>query len=527
MAENNLLSIYIALSVNPEPPPLAIESRWHSEPIRLLALDAETFKMDDEGYPLLHKAYRAMISRYMRIKNPSWLLLCNVGPIPGLHASHYVASNATVDVFSSPTPAEAAHQPHKDRRGSEVSTKYLDYIRFLQTKQPKRDAAEDYLSGWQEYLQSPLQPLADNLESMTYEVFEKDPVKYERYEKAIERALRDWIKLDKPKSSPEGRVVIAVAGAGRGPLVTRTLLASATAGVEIELWAVEKNPNAFVLLQRHNAEDWNNCVNVVQSDMRSWKGPWREMPVPQGQATHGAADPNRASGTDPRQAQLSHTPPLPSLIPPTDTKVIHTPVDILISELLGSFGDNEVSPECLDGVLHLLAPHGISVPSSYSTYLTPIAAPKLHADIFSRSANEATAAETPYVCMLHAIDYLAPNPTIPSPLDSMNEKGEKQAYVSPQVSVPKVLPVWNFEHGPRNDIPVSNDHNKRHAHLTFRTRDRGVCHGLAGYFEAVLYAGEKGDGKEPDVELSTNPLTMNAKSPGMISWFPIYFPLKA
>jgi len=26
------------------------------------------------------------------------------------------------------------------------------------------------------------------------------------------------------------------------------------------------------------------------------------------------------------------------------------PVDILISELLGSFGDNELSPECLDGV---------------------------------------------------------------------------------------------------------------------------------------------------------------------------------
>ena len=25
------------------------------------------------------------------------------------------------------------------------------------------------------------------------------------------------------------------------------------------------------------------------------------------------------------------------------------PVDILISELLGSFGDNELSPECLDG----------------------------------------------------------------------------------------------------------------------------------------------------------------------------------
>lgn len=28
--------------------------------------------------------------------------------------------------------------------------------------------------------------------------------------------------------------------------------------------------------------------------------------------------------------------------------------DIFVSELLGSFGDNELSPECLDGAQHLL-----------------------------------------------------------------------------------------------------------------------------------------------------------------------------
>lgn len=30
------------------------------------------------------------------------------------------------------------------------------------------------------------------------------------------------------------------------------------------------------------------------------------------------------------------------------------PVDILVSELLGSFGDNEASPECLDGAMRFL-----------------------------------------------------------------------------------------------------------------------------------------------------------------------------
>lgn len=42
----------------------------------------------------------------------------------------------------------------------------------------------------QDYLQAPLQPLADNLESQTYEAFEKDPIKYAQYEKAIVKALQ-------------------------------------------------------------------------------------------------------------------------------------------------------------------------------------------------------------------------------------------------------------------------------------------------------------------------------------------------
>lgn len=38
---------------------------------------------------------------------------------------------------------------------------------------------------------------------------------------------------------------------------------------------------------------------------------------------------------------------------------------VQVSELLGSFGDNELSPECLDGAQRFLKPDGISIPSSY------------------------------------------------------------------------------------------------------------------------------------------------------------------
>lgn len=47
---------------------------------------------------------------------------------------------------------------------------------------------------WEDYLQHPLQPLADNLDTHTYNVFEKDPVKYDQYQKAIAQALIDLQK---------------------------------------------------------------------------------------------------------------------------------------------------------------------------------------------------------------------------------------------------------------------------------------------------------------------------------------------
>jgi len=69
----------------------------------------------------------------------------------------------------------------------------------------------------------------------------------------------------------------------------------------------------------------------------------------------------------------------------------------------------------------------------------------------------------------------------------------------------------------------ANEHNSRRWRSMFVVANRGVVHGLAGYFEAVLWEGEKGK-----VELSTrpDPKGMEEKSKDMFSWFPIYFPLK-
>jgi type II protein arginine methyltransferase len=42
-------------------------------------------------------------------------------------------------------------------------------------------------------------------------------------------------------------------------------------------------------------------------------------------------------------------------------------------------------------------------------------------------------------------------------------------------------------------------------------------HGLAGYFDAVLY---------DDVEISIHPQTKDRSSKDMLSWFPLFFPFK-
>ena len=50
---------------------------------------------------------------------------------------------------------------------------------------------------YRNYLQSPLQPLADNLEAATYETFENDSIKYELYEEACKKAFQDMQRYGK------------------------------------------------------------------------------------------------------------------------------------------------------------------------------------------------------------------------------------------------------------------------------------------------------------------------------------------
>ena len=70
------------------------------------------------------------------------------------------------------------------------------------------------------------------------------------------------------------------------------------------------------------SEPWGHLVTVIPGDMRSL------------QSASAAAGTASAVGS----GRTARSYPAPGT------------VDLLVSELLGSFGDNELSPECLDGV---------------------------------------------------------------------------------------------------------------------------------------------------------------------------------
>lgn len=398
--------------------PPVVASRWYAEPVKMLMISSATFVSNARGYPVLPKVTQSLLFKFFS-KNPFLIIS---------------------DVY--------------DRSFEGGSNSYLLYARHLVKMRPKPTAIEAYSEGYNDLLQLPLQPLADNLESSTYEVFERDPVKYAQYEQAIYKALQDIHK---------SYIYVAVVGAGRGPLVERVLIAASNLGKNVHVFAIEKNESACIHLSRRLQYEWvGRNVEIVRTDMRKWR---------------------------PHGIRLS----------------------IIVSELLGSFGDNELSPECLDGLdtNALLDTDGIMIPQCYTAYFTPSMSPTLYtsASNFKPSttpgnasgvtASSLTAAppsgikptlQTPYVVMLSSVDMLAPG-----------QFGK----------------AWTFSH-PSYSPVHGNLHNTRKTKHTFTVGSQGIMHGIAGYFESTLYR---------DVQLSTRPDTIDSKSKDMLSWFPMWFPL--
>ncbi|KYQ91299.1 protein arginine methyltransferase [Tieghemostelium lacteum] len=377
--------------------------QWFGEPLKAVLLPKSIFLMNQQGFPALSKAHQKFLKQSFH------------------YNLQYIITGC------------------QSNNAKELKP-YYDYLRFLHQNQDPITESDRFEQSYLDYLQSPLQPLQDNLQSQTYEVFELDPVKYTNYQKATYLAILDLINERRLKDS----LVIMVVGAGRGPLIQCTINAinrvdsKLLEGLKVKIYGVEKNPNAIhtLMSKKETLEDWKLLdIDIVDSDMR-------------------------------------------------DFNPDHT-ADILVSELLGSFGDNELSPECLDGAQkYLNSQHGISIPTWYTSYLSPVQSQTLYQNVSNYVESQSRldkAYETGYVVKPHLYHVLSPSQAL-----------------------------FTFHH-PNRETPIDNS---RFGTLNFPISQNSLLHGFLGYFDCCLYK---------DVHISTNPKNF---STGMFSWFPIFFPIK-
>ncbi|KAH9798407.1 protein arginine N-methyltransferase 1.5 [Citrus sinensis] len=433
----------VALDVLSSLPSANSLGRWLGEPVRAAIIHTDSFLTNARGYPCLSRRHQKLITGFLNH---------SIQVVISGKLNHGVPSVSLDSALDHTGTNVESSQRHSLRP-------YLDYIAYLYQRMDPLPEQERFELSYRDFLQSPLQPLMDNLEAQTYETFEKDSVKYIQYQRAIGNALVDRVPDEEASSLT---TVLMVVGAGRGPLVRASLQAAEETGRKLKIYAVEKNPNAVVtlhvccklcnyasvanimcpksgrghlhigILSLVRLEGWEKTVTIVSCDMRCWDAPEK--------------------------------------------------ADILVSELLGSFGDNELSPECLDGAQRFLKQDGISIPSSYTSFIQPVTASKLHNDV--KSHKDVVHFETAYVVKVHSVARLAP-----------------------------CEPVFTFTH-PNFSTKKSNQRYKKLRFEIPSDTGSAMVHGFAGYFDAMLYK---------DVHLGIEPSTA---TPNMFSWFAIFFPLR-
>lgn len=344
----------------------------------------------------------------------------------------------------------------------------ISAIKAIYATMPPLTEADKFREGFLDLLQEPLQPVRDNLDTVTYEHFEKCTRKYSQYETAIDLWLKDYLAGNVPSGkckegnqdseSPGGEnmriPVIYIVGAGRGPLVDCVLRALAKNNViSFSVYALEKNPATIFTLKHKIATNaipgWNK-VKLIFQDMRTFKPP--------------------------------------------------EAADLVISELMGSFGDNELAPECLDGiqnVFHSSFPeHQVTfIPCSYTSYAEPIYAPKVWSSLHYTHVEKPF--EHPYTVALHKIYKIAEHPRPCFKFEHPNTKLKFK---------------YEDDDELQGNCEADNAHNDRYICMKYKAKIECFINGFAGYFECTLYK---------DIKLSTIPGVMDDQ----ISWFPIYFPL--
>ncbi|KAF7456455.1 Protein arginine N-methyltransferase 5 [Cryptosporidium felis] len=308
-----------------------------------------------------------------------------------------------------------------------IKDNYRNIVEFINLL-PPLTKQQIYEYNYVDILQMPLQPLHKNLKSIEYEVFESDLIKYDKYYQAIKSFISDHIdKLEE--------LNIMVVGAGRGGLIYSSIKAIENLNIKsFNIVSIEKNINAVITLKARIANEFKHYsknISVVHSDIRN----------------------------------LS----------------LKDEFDLIISELLGSFSDNELSPECLAHAQNFLKPKGVMIPQNYCSFVEPISCKKIWNTAVMHLRG--TSLETPFVCRL------------------------KSKY---DISIEGPKKVFSFHH-PINSF--EDDQDMIFASIDFTSKTNSTLHGFLGHFECILYK---------DIGFSTNP---KRASDGLTSWFDFFIPI--
>jgi hypothetical protein len=452
--------------------------------------------------------------------------------------------------------------------------------------------------SYEDTLQIPMQPLGDHLSSNVYETFEEDKVKYIRYSEAVELYLRDLVmhpekshavqqlakQLGRPLEASEIPnplpVHITVLGAGRGPLVDGCLDAALNIdrrenrgafriapkrSVRLILTVVEKNPSAVQYLHLRARHDPKWIDAATKGELRILCMDGREVGESEADEVVAAA----AGGADRRSGLI----------------------DLVVSELLGSFGDNELSPECIDGFIESmnlgltskgvpLNPFLQSIPESYTAHAVPCMDQRVHHNVYTigrsrglmpltaqtekspGAASETDSGKTalapllasstfqvPHVCRLwRMVSPFAPASVAHLPATSAilsAKDADDCCFPNPHSQGTKM--IWTFSHPTMRGVGSQREapSYERESTVEFTAQGDGVVTGLAGYFSCVLYTplprpapvedpNSKNESLNDPSTVAKGPIPVTLSIvPGpehtqaMFSWFPMYFPLPA
>ncbi|SJM87547.1 related to protein arginine N-methyltransferase HSL7 [Zygosaccharomyces bailii] len=490
-------SLSVSLAVPRIKTPSHVLNRWLCEPVSCLLLSSSIFATNQYHYPVLHKFNQNLITKFQKL---------NGNAHANLNGELCIILHGMEKYAGSVKGGETAYLEYINyllkkgdkmfmlRNNSSEGNNTIEHIENVNNMNVTNTTipnttnnniqivnSQAYLDFYSPRLMPPLKPHSESLSNSVYSIFEKDSAKYNCYHNAIQEALTDMLH-QRSHHQQQSPLVILVAGAGRGPLVERTVQIVKHLNVwnQIHIIALEKNPQACLYLQKRNYDFWNNRIKIVKQDMLNWEA--------------------------------------------NSLKI-----DLCISELLGSFGCNELAPECLWAIeKHHSKPSTVFIPQSYTSYVAPISSPLLLQNLSGVSNGQ----ESPWI--MHNVPYC--------------------------ILSSRINEVWSFEH-PLRHSHSNADFFSKDSISEFKIKHRGEVHGIIGFFTSNLYgdtvlstlpddcvlnplsthqqAGTDRSSFQRKIEQVTNSFggSSNEKqssekcnksrhTPGLYSWSPIVFPLK-